>query len=296
MSQQLKPGDRALVVGKHPNAGHFVTLVSFGPYGLDFLKLVGWHVCEDETGLEYYAKEPELARLDRDDQAPAPDDQVLVVQAEDLPESELAPTVSPGRRETTLDRLRAYFKAVGTQAPVVLTTHQQQVLTRLDAAWGLLLAAKTNEKATSKLISRFQVSRAQAYRDLADCKQLYGDVVKSSKEADRYLLKEMALDTYNRAKKAGEIKEMNSAVATLVKITGLDKADAHIPDPESLEPSNYLLEVKGQAGPGLTLNLEAIAGLPAHEYEAVMDAIQHHGNSPLEMLQRIQEAARGITE
>jgi hypothetical protein len=244
----------------------------------------------------------ELTSLAGDnDQAPVPavepdDQQALEVQAEELPEDELAPTISPGRRETTIDRLRAYFKSIGTQTPLVLTRHQQQVLARLDAAWSLLLDAKPNEKAATKLMVRFKVSRAQAYRDLADCKLVYGDVVKSSKEADRYLAKEMTLDIYSRAKKAGELGEMNKAVVSLVKIMGLDKADAHIPDPESLEPSNYLLEVKGQEGPGLTLNLEAIAQLPAHEYEQVMEAIQNHGNSPLEMLQRIQEAARGIAE
>lgn len=295
MSQQFTPGQRALLVGRHTHAGTFVTLVSYGPYGVDFLGLEGWLARADD-GQQFYCQVQQLAGLADDDQAPvpapAPDAQALTVQAQELPESEL-PTISPGRRETTLDRLRAYYKL---PEKVLLTKHQQWVLQRLEAAWGLLLDAKTSEHAVAKLMRRFEVSRAQAYRDLSECKQLFGDVVKSSREADRYLLKEMALHTYSKAKKAGELAEMNKSIATLVKITGIDRADPAMPDEEALQPSNYVLEVAGPAGAGLTLNLEAIASLPAHQYEEVMTAIQNHGNTPLEMLQRIQEAARGITE
>ncbi len=304
MENQFKPGQRALVVGKHPHAGRFVTLVSYGPYGLAVLGLVGWLVRADDSE-GFYCQVAELAPLDESApfevakkpkkarQAPA----VEVVEAVEEPASTaLAPTVSPGRRETTLDKLQAYYKALDTANPVVLSKHNQEVLTRLEAAWALLLDKKPEEKTITKLMRKFDLSRAQAYRDLGDCKRLFGDVVKSNKEADRYLLSEMALETYALSKKAGEFKEMNKAVDNLIKIKGIQKDDANIPDAEALQPSNYVLELKNNTGKELTLNLETIAQLPAHEYEEVMSIIQASGTTELEMLQKIMEAARGTVE
>jgi len=295
MEQQFAPGQRALVVGRHPHAGTFVTLVSFGPYGLAILALEGWLARADD-GQQFYCQLAELAGLaEDDDQAlvPAPDDQALVVQVEELPaDAGLEPTISPSKRETTLDKLRAYYRA-SEDVPVLLTRHQQQVLKRLEAAWGLLLDAKTSEKAAKKLMENFKISRPQAYRDLRDCKQLFGDVVESSRKADRYLLKEMGLETYGKAKKAGELGEMNKALSNLIKITGIEKADPNIPDAEAFEASNYVLEVKGREGNGLTLNLETIAALPAHQWSEVLDIVQNSGASDEEMLHKILEAARG---
>jgi hypothetical protein len=302
VEKQFKPGQRALVVGQHPHAGRFVTLVSYGPYGLAVLNLVGWLARADDSE-GFYCQVENLVELDVS--APfevglkpkkAKKEQAVEV-VEEPATTALTPTVSPGRRETTLDKLQAYYKALDTTNPVVLSKHQQEVHTRLDAAWTLLLAKKPEEKTITKLMQKFSISRAQAYRDLADCKRLFGDVVKSNKEADRYLLSEMAMETYALSKKAGEFKEMNKAVDNLIKIKGIQKDDANIPDAEAFQPSNYVLELKNNSGKDLTLNLEAIAALPAHEYEEVMNLIQETGGvSELEMLQKIMEAARGTVE
>lgn len=218
-------------------------------------------------------------------------DEPELIEAEELP-----PTVSPGRRETTLDRLRAYYGAKEDE-PVLLSEHQTAVLRRYEAAWGLLLEFKSNEQTLSKLMEVFDISRAQAYRDLAATKQLFGDVVKSNREAERHILKEMAMRTAREAMAAGPkfLKDVNKAIANLIKITGIDQMDPSIPDAEAFMPSNYMLELK-TGGKNLTLNLEKIAELPAHEYEEVMNIIQNSGMSELEMLQKIQDAARGIVE
>jgi acyl-CoA-binding protein len=305
MKPKFTPGQRALVVGKHPHAGSFVSLASFGPYGLEILNLVGWLVRGDDSQ-EFYCQEEQLAPLAGDESSEEPLADVLlhVPQGADLVpadvqvvEAEEQPTVSPGRRETTLDRLRAYFKKASDGDKVVLSQHQLDVLERLEHAWSLTLEARTNEDAAKKLMRRFSISRAQAYRDLTDSKQLFGDATKSSKEADRYLLKEMGLDTFRKARKAGELDQMNKALANLVKITGIEKDDPNIPDAQAYMPSNYVLELKSKQGQDLTLNLETIAQLPAHQFEEVMDIIQESGGvSELEMMQKILEAARGTVE
>lgn len=303
MENQFKPGQRALVVGQHPHAGRFVTLVSYGPYGV--LNVEGWLARADDSD-GFYCQVENLTALDESapfevglkPKKPKKEQLVEVVEAVEEPASTaLTPTISPPRRETTLDKLRAYYKSADTSNPVVLSKHNQEVLKRLEAAWSLVLGKKPQEKIVTKLMGLFELSRAQAYRDIEDCKILFGDVVKSNREADRYLLREMALETYSLSKKAGELKEMNKAVEALIKITGVQKDDANIPDAEAFLPSNYVLELKNNTGKDLTLNLEAIAALPAHEYEEVMSLIQETGGvSELEMLQKIMEAARGTVQ
>ncbi|AMJ65040.1 hypothetical protein AXW84_06065 [Hymenobacter sp. PAMC 26628] len=259
-----------------------MTLLSYGPYGLSVLNLVGWLV-RAQDGQEFYCQLKDLAGGE-----PEPE----TVEAEELP-----PTVSPGRRETTLDRLRAYYAAKEDE-PVVLTAHQQGVLTRYEAAWGLLLAFKSSEHVLEKLMKVYDISRAQAYRDLASTKLLFGDVVKSSQAAERHILKEMAMYAFREAKRNGPkfLKELNKAIANLIKITGIEKADPNVPDEAAFLPSNYVLELKPAGGKTLKLDLEKIAQLPAHEYEEVMEIIQGSGTSEVEMLQKIMDAARGTVE
>lgn len=61
--RQLQPGDRVQLLDKHPWRGTTGTLVSYGPYGLDILKLEGWHVRLDENYGECYAQPDDLAPL-----------------------------------------------------------------------------------------------------------------------------------------------------------------------------------------------------------------------------------------
>jgi len=58
---KLKTGGKAKVVGKHPHAGCTATLLSYGPYGLSFLNLVGWRCRRDDSPTEeFYAKAENL--------------------------------------------------------------------------------------------------------------------------------------------------------------------------------------------------------------------------------------------
>jgi hypothetical protein len=57
-NQELRPGDKALIVGKHPWAGHSARLIAYEKYGLGWW---GWRVEVDGAcGQEAYAKPEEL--------------------------------------------------------------------------------------------------------------------------------------------------------------------------------------------------------------------------------------------
>jgi len=54
----VKAGDRAMVIGGHPWAGHAGTLIAYEKYGLGWY---GWRVKLDENCGECYAREDELS-------------------------------------------------------------------------------------------------------------------------------------------------------------------------------------------------------------------------------------------
>jgi hypothetical protein len=59
---KLNPGDKVAITGNHPHVGSTGTLVSFGPYGLEILRLTGWYVRLD-NGLECYANTKNLTKI-----------------------------------------------------------------------------------------------------------------------------------------------------------------------------------------------------------------------------------------
>jgi hypothetical protein len=58
----MKPGDKVAIVGKHPHVGTAGTLVSYGPYGLNFLKLTGWLINLD-NGEDCYADTKNIVKI-----------------------------------------------------------------------------------------------------------------------------------------------------------------------------------------------------------------------------------------
>lgn len=69
------------------------------------------------------------------------------------------------------------------------------------------------------------IQKTQAYEDLQKVKLILGNVSNANKEWHRYAVIEMAKETYNLAKKQGDLKAMAMAVDKLGKYTRLDQKD-----------------------------------------------------------------------
>lgn len=95
------------------------------------------------------------------------------------------------------------------------------------------------QQAIPLLISQFKISEAQAYRDIRNAIQLFGDVISSSKEGHRYVIYEYAVKTFQLAAKNGDHKAMSQAVSNMIKLLGLDRDDPDIPEFEKLKPNVY---------------------------------------------------------
>lgn len=131
------------------------------------------------------------------------------------------------------------------QNNIRLTPLEEEMRIRFEAAFTLLCNYHSNEQAVGKLMSQFGYSRRSAYYDLRSAVELFGDVVKTKKEASRYILYEMAMKNYQLAASAAppDIDQMNKALANLVKITGVDKDEFDLPDPSKIQPPVMVLQL-----------------------------------------------------
>jgi hypothetical protein len=91
------------------------------------------------------------------------------------------------------------------------------------------------------LISTFKISRRQAYFDLANIKELLGNVKNAGKEFQRYRLIEQCMEIYKEAKgkQPKDLDAMLGALAILGKYTKLDKDELEDMPWDDLLPPNF---------------------------------------------------------
>lgn len=141
---------------------------------------------------------------------------------------------------TTLDRIWGNL-AFGDDA-IILTAKEIEIKKRYELAWHYLCEFKSVQESVQCLLDDYPgLSQAQAYRDIANTKRLFGDITKNSKAADVFLLSEMANFTFLMAKESYDVEGMNKAIANLIKIKGLDKDDTDVLSEEDMREHNYFM-------------------------------------------------------
>jgi len=142
--------------------------------------------------------------------------------------------------DNTFDRIRRYY----LEENVVLTDFEEKIRKRWVAAFSLILDNKMNDtKAVKILMKIFEISQAAAYRDLVNCKLLFGDAQKASKEAYRHLITEWAIENYRRADLKKDFNSMAKMLNIMIKANSLDKDDSDIPDPSTWNPPTQVINI-----------------------------------------------------
>jgi hypothetical protein len=175
---------------------------------------------------------------------------------------------------TTFDRIKGNL--MYGEEVIPLSAKDKVILQRWDAGWTLLNNYHSNEQAIPLLMAKFEISRAQAYRDLQNSKILYGNVFETTKAADRYILSELAMKTFQLAAKQSppDIKSMNMAVANLIKIKALDKEDPETFREEDLQQHNYFMVVQlGKTA--VQLDLNGLEKVPQKTLQDICSQMEH---------------------
>lgn len=144
----------------------------------------------------------------------------------------------PGRKDAT-EYIREYL--LSTSGKVVLSDKQHEIYVRIKTAWTLLVGGEARSEIENVLINTYEVSEAQAWRDIRDATRIFGEVQKADKEGMRHLILMKAEKAYRLAELNDDVKGMNEAIKNMVKITGLEREDPDLPDFAKLEAHNYII-------------------------------------------------------
>lgn len=115
----------------------------------------------------------------------------------------------------------------GDKAVAALTPKELEIQRRYMALFHLMME-RPNQKDTelvSFLTTTFGISRAMAFYDVGNMKMIFGNVQKSAKEWDRYVVMDMLKEAYARAEKADDLKNMIAAADKIGKYTKLDQEE-----------------------------------------------------------------------
>lgn len=143
---------------------------------------------------------------------------------------------------TTVDRIWAWY--IFGESKIQLSETELNIKQRLSETFSLLCNYHSPEQAKPIIREKFNISESQFYRDIRDSKRLFGEVTEASKSADRYILSELAMKTFQLAAKDKDVKGMNMAIANLIKIKALDKEDNDELSEEDLQSHNYYMIIQ----------------------------------------------------
>jgi hypothetical protein len=197
--------------------------------------------------------------------------------------------IVPSELETSFDRI--YFSYLSEEVEALLTEQELKQRERIDEAWHYMVKRKSPLAAAEWLQSKRDVSRATAYRIVRDALQIFGDVVKTSKDAKRRLLWEYSLKGLS---KCLDIEDMRAYAAILKNMTTFEglNLDDNTFDGEAIQAHTYLIQVGRGEGQLLRFNANAIEELPAEDYSQVLDAVEEMTTSAEEMEELLDKAER----
>ena len=171
---------------------------------------------------------------------------------------------------TTIDRIWAWY--VFGEDKIALSEAELKIKQRLNETFTLLCNYHSPEQARPLVCQKFGISDAQYYRDVRNAKRLFGEVTETSKEADRYILSELAMRTFQLAAKNHDTAEMNRAIANIIKIKGLDREEADELTEDDLQSHNYYMVISVDGSP-IKLDLNQIDNLPTVNRKKLADIL-----------------------
>lgn len=144
------------------------------------------------------------------------------------------------------DRIRDWL--MDTSGRKKLSEADQVVWGRLQTLRSLLTEnAYSLHDALKVMQKSYDISEATYWRDVSGVFLIFGDVVESNRQAQKWILYELGMKTFQLAAKKEDVKAMASAHRNLLALMGFDRDEADGIDPEKLNPGMYALVLDEQA-------------------------------------------------
>lgn len=178
----------------------------------------------------------------------------------------------PEKLETLFDKI--YYSYFSEQVEQLLTQSERLYRQRVDEAWHHMVGRKSAISAAEWLQATHGVGRSTAYTIVRDALQLFGDVVKTTKDAKRRLLWEYSLKGLDECLAIGDMRAYAAILKNMTTFEGLNLEDNTF-DGEVLKAHTYLVQIESPAGKQLRFNADKIEELPESEYALVQDAVEN---------------------
>jgi hypothetical protein len=142
--------------------------------------------------------------------------------------------------DTTFERISQFYFSDET----VLAPEDEAIRIR----WSTCFMQLNDELNTDRdvsvfMVKQFGISEGQAYKDIRNCRRLFGDVRTYTKEAMRYHVTQWAIELLKMAKLKKDLRGMEKALERITKAYNLDKEDLSLPDPAKFQPPIQLLTI-----------------------------------------------------
>lgn len=133
---------------------------------------------------------------------------------------------------STFDKIYAYYV---DSAKYTLTPKQHAIRERWLSAWTLRLQFHSKTQAVEVLCDKYNIERAQGFRDLQSAERLFGNVLKTQREGTLAILYEYSHKYFQMAIKAKDLKAMGKALELMGKYGDLDNSNDIDFNPDKLE-------------------------------------------------------------
>lgn len=142
--------------------------------------------------------------------------------------------------DTTFDRISEYYHS----DKMNLDPEDEAIRIRWSACFMHLNdEMNTDRDVALFMVKQFGISEGQAYKDIRNCRRLFGDVRTYTKEAMRYHVTQWAIELLKMAKLKKDLRGMEKALERITKAYNLDKEDLSLPDPSKFQPPVQLLTI-----------------------------------------------------
>lgn len=141
---------------------------------------------------------------------------------------------------TSVERIQAWYEQ-GDPNTIALTDWEIKKKDRLKAVFMLLVRDRSPRGIVKYLIKHFGITEPTAYQDIKDARLLYGNIEKTSKQADRVIVLEKIRKALRLAWKQLDLKAYQKFLDMEIKVLGLDRDEPEMPDFEALKANTYLI-------------------------------------------------------
>ena len=154
--------------------------------------------------------------------------------------------------DSSYDKIYAYYK---DSTRYTLTPKQTELKGRWLASFTLRQNCHSREQAANVLMEKYEISRAQAYRDLKNAERLFGNVMKADRDGSLAILLEYSHKFLLMAIKAKDLKAIGKALELMGKYADVDKENGINFNPEKLENKPVKMSINKEVGNAIIKHL-----------------------------------------